>query len=208
MNTNILSYGTFVVGMCLMVALFSTHHTSEQTHHLNISTISTISKSHARYEPITRINKIDETVKNEILKHRIMSRYKHVSPDLAEDVVKYAAQYAKPDFPKQEDLIAVIAVESSFNPKAKSKLKVDPALGLTQIRPGAWKHKLSMKDLVNVEGQIKHGADILYHNYKRVNSKALALHAYNLGLTATLRGERSKTYVVKYKRELAALTYL
>lgn len=143
---------------------------------------------------------------NAQLVSNITSRYKNVSPELATKIVIYTAMYAKPTFPKQEDLLAVIAVESAFNPAAKSNLKTDPAIGLTQIRPGAWRHKIKKSELSDIEGQIKYGAYILEHNYNRVNSKALALHAYNLGLTAALRGVRSKTYVVKYQREFKALT--
>lgn len=149
---------------------------------------------------------VAQSTKHEWLKNKILARYSKVDPNLADEIVKYTAVYAKHDFPRQEDLIAVIAIESSFNPKAVSNLKTDPAIGLTQIRPGAWRHKLSKHDLRTVENQIKHGAAILAHNYQRVNDKALALHAYNLGLTAALRGARSKTYVIKYKRELNALT--
>jgi soluble lytic murein transglycosylase-like protein len=136
----------------------------------------------------------------------ILDRYKHVDDDLIHDVVFYSHKYARPDFPKQADILAMIATESSFNPKAVSKLKRDPAIGLTQIRPGAWRHKIKRHELNDVENQIKYGAEILAHNYKKLQDKHLALHAYNLGLTSVLRGQRSKTYVVKFERELKALT--
>ena len=139
---------------------------------------------------------------NEALYRKLSARYTKVPEPILREAIEYAGVYAKPDFPKQQDLLAVIAVESSFNPKAKSQLKSDPAIGLTQIRPKAWGYKLYKVDLATIENQIKYGSEILTHNYKRVNDKSLALHAYNLGLTSILKGKRSKTYVVKYEREL------
>lgn len=163
-------------------------HESLVTHHIGDSFHTSINKT------------------NEALIAKISNRYTHVSPELVAEVVEYTHKYAKSDFPKQEDLLAVIAVESSFNPNATSNLKHDPAIGLTQIRPKAWSHKYKHSELASIENQIKYGAEILAHNYKRVGDKELALHAYNLGLTSVLRGKRSKTYVVKYHRELFSLT--
>lgn len=132
---------------------------------------------------------------------KISRRYTSVPRHLIKQVVEYSKEYERPDFPRQQDILAVIAIESSFRPHAVSNLKRDPAIGLTQIRPNAWRHKIKRHELNSIENQIKYGADILAHNYRRLGDKDMALHAYNMGLTATLKGARNPTYVHKFKHE-------
>lgn len=111
----------------------------------------------------------------------ISTRYK-VDPQLVERIVKAAKKYERPDFPRAHHLLGLIGVESSFNPKAVSKLKRDPAVGLTQIRPGVW--DIPKQQLSTIEGQVKHAADILAQYYERLGHDAdAALHAYNVGIT-------------------------
>lgn len=131
----------------------------------------------------------------------VTDEYK-ISKQEAEKIVKLVKKYEKPSFPQAHDLLAVIGIESSFNPHAKSGLKVDPALGLTQIRPKMWGIKPAVLK-GNIEVQIKKAVDILTHNYERLGSKDKAIHAYNVGITNVIQGKGSNlSYVAKWKNEL------
>lgn len=144
---------------------------------------------------------------NTALTYLIKKRFTSKSEYFISDVVKYADKYARPDFPTKVDILSVIAIESSFNPEAKSNLKTDPAIGLTQIRPGQWSHKLKKQELKSIENQVKYAAEILEINYQSLNRNAnLALNAYNIGLTATRRGDRNDNYVTKFHYEKTYLT--
>jgi soluble lytic murein transglycosylase-like protein len=130
---------------------------------------------------------------------KISKRYK-VNPKLALDVVKLAKKYEKTVFPKQNDILAIIGIESSFNPSAVSALKNDPAVGLTQIRPSVW--GLDATQLGgNIEQQIAVSSNILSQYNKRLKNPTDAVHAYNVGLTAFLRGDHNPNYVQKFEKE-------
>lgn len=139
----------------------------------------------------------------------ISARYK-VDPDLVQQIVTAAKKYEKPDFPRAHHLLGLIGVESSFNPNAVSKLKRDPAVGLTQIRPGVW--DIPKKQLATIDGQVKHAAEILSQYYHRLDQDAdAALHAYNVGITNHRRSAKDPSkanprYVPKVRAEVDRLT--
>ncbi len=129
----------------------------------------------------------------------VTSKYK-VDQDLAKDIVKSAKKHARPTFPKVEDLLAIIGIESSFRPDAVSPLKKDPAVGLTQIRPNVW--GLDAKELMNdIDKQIAHSAEILARYKRELGDPEDAVHAYNVGITAFKRGDHNPNYVNKFKAE-------
>lgn len=134
------------------------------------------------------------------LSKTIAAKYR-VDKELVMKVVNLAYEYEDKTFPKAEDILAIIGVESSFNPKSKSNLRSDPALGLMQVRPGVW--NIDPDHLDTVEMQIKYGVDILRHYYKKLGNAEDAIQAYNLGLTRFRRGGRNTRYVAKYQQELA-----
>lgn len=150
--------------------------------------------------------KVHSMDQQEWLSRRITQRYTKTDPNLAEQIATAATKYQHHDFPKAEDIVAVVAIESIFNPKAKSNLKKDPAKGLMQVRHGVWKHKIQGEDMTKVSNQIKHGADILAHYYDVLQDKNEAIMAYNVGLTAVLKGRKNKEYLSKYYRERKAFT--
>lgn len=131
----------------------------------------------------------------------VLSKYKTIDPKLAEQVVKLAIRYEKPTFPRAEDILAVVGIESSFKPHAVSQLKSDPAVGLMQIRPAVW--KLDKEALVgSIDKQIKTGADILHKYYQRTKTPEGALQAYNVGITNYLNKKNlNPRYVPKFERE-------
>lgn len=135
------------------------------------------------------------------LAKKIAKEYR-VDTELVQDVVNLAYKYQDKEFPKAEDILAIIGVESSFNPDSKSALKRDPAVGLMQVRPGIW--NIEPGDLATIEGQIKHGVDILRKYYRKTGSADDAVQAYNLGITSFRRGNRNPRYVDKYRNFMAA----
>jgi membrane-bound lytic murein transglycosylase MltF len=134
------------------------------------------------------------------LASRIKGKYKHLSDN---DAVKYASlakKHEHPVFPKAEDILAISGIESSFNPNAKSKLKVAPARGLMQVRPEIW--GIKKKDLETPEQQIKKGAEILTQYHSKFGDIDSAVHAYNIGETNLRKGKNENPkYVSKYKEE-------
>ncbi len=149
----------------------------------------------------TSLYEVSKRAPQEAIVQRIVTRY-NVDRDIARAVVQAAHKQERDRFPKAKDIIAIVGIESSFDPKAKSQLKQDPALGLMQIRPGVW--KMSPNELLTIEKNVEHGAAILEHYYNKLGKKRdSAVQAYNIGITAYLEGEKNSVYLKKYKREVA-----
>lgn len=131
----------------------------------------------------------------------ILDKYK-IAPEQAKKIAILAKKYENNVFPKAIDLLAVIGIESSFDSNAKSNLKHDKAIGLTQIRPKVWGIEAStLKN--DIDKQVSLSADILSKYYHKLGNKDSAIHAYNVGIT----NFRNKTglnpeYVQKWKNEL------
>lgn len=135
----------------------------------------------------------------------VLDKYK-ISPDKAQEIVELTKKHEKDVFPKAADLLAIIGIESSFNPAAKSHLKHDKAIGLTQVRPKIW--GIHVKDLRgNLDKQVELSADILSKYYRKLGSKDKAVHAYNVGLTNVRHGTGlNPAYLQKWKTELKRYT--
>lgn len=141
-----------------------------------------------------------ELQRQQDLANKIAERY-HVDQDFALQVVQLAHKYEKPTFPKAKDILAIIGVESSFDPDAVSGLRHDPAVGLMQVRPSMW--NLDREDLSgDVEKQIQMGSDILHQYYTHFKNPRAALAAYNVGPTNYRQGNKAPGYVAKYANEL------
>lgn len=135
------------------------------------------------------------------LTQAVLKKY-NIEPELAKDVVQLAYKHEYSDFPKAKDLLAVIGVESSFRPHAKSELPRDPARGLMQVRANVW--NVNPEDLHDVELNIQHGSKILNTYYKKFRgNKAAAIQAYNVGETAFRGGDRNPEYLQKVMKELS-----
>jgi uncharacterized lipoprotein YajG len=126
----------------------------------------------------------------------------NINKQLAQKIVAIARQNAQPVFPKTQDILAIIGVESSFRPNVKSKLRHDPAYGLMQVRPGVWRKRIDPKSLQTIEGQIQAGVAVLSHYYTLTHTKTGAVMAYNVGITAYLNGRKNWRYVYKYHLQL------
>jgi len=130
---------------------------------------------------------------------RGIARTYRVGLDLSQEVVNLAFKLEDEVFPKAEDILAVIGIESSFNPQSVSPLRKDPARGLMQVRPGVW--NLDLESFEDIESQIKNGVAILKHYYRKTGNREDTLHAYNIGLTRFRRGGRNPSYVAKVQHE-------
>jgi hypothetical protein len=134
----------------------------------------------------------------------ISAKYK-VDPDDALEIVRLAHKYEKTTFPKAEDILAIIGVESSFDPDAVSGLRRDPAVGLMQVRPKVW--GMDAADLQgDIEKQISTGSDILHLYYKKLRHRDAAVAAYNVGMSEFRSGNTAEGYVGKYMQELKQYT--
>lgn len=92
------------------------------------------------------------------------------------------------DFPKREDILAVIQVESKFNSKAKGL----GGRGLMQVRHGSYDPELNLTQ----------GVQYLRDMYERYGSSRKAFMAYNAGPKAIDQGKglgfkRASIYVKK-----------
>lgn len=156
---------------------------------------SQIHKKSHRVNPPT--NEFAETAKQIAAKYKI--EYK-----LALEIVQLAQKYKKPGFPSAEDILAIVGIESSFNPDAKSGLSKDPAVGLMQIRPGVW--DIPAETLKDPEENIKYGSAILHKYYKKLKNPEDAIQAYNIGITNFRNGVEAPRYLNKYNREISNYT--
>jgi hypothetical protein len=138
---------------------------------------------------------------------QITQRY-GADPDFVAQVIQLVKKYQKPGFPTARDLMAIIAVESEFDPDAVSGLRHDPAVGLMQVRPNVW--GLDPEQLKDPEFAIAKGAEILHKYYRHLHGdKEAALQAYNVGLTNYQQGEENPHYVRKFltrMKNLAPIT--
>jgi soluble lytic murein transglycosylase-like protein len=107
-------------------------------------------------------------------------------PNISALVEKASLKYGIP----KEILMAIISVESGFNPRAYNKNKDGTEdRGLMQVN---YQHNISLmkeygitdpEQLYDPELNIEVGARILYENYKRFGNWVMAIKAYN-GLKA------------------------
>lgn len=148
----------------------------------------------AQIAPVEPKRQLDPKLQTAI--ETIASRY-GADSDLVEQVFELAKKYEKPGFPTARDILAIIAVESDFNPDAVSQLKTDPAVGLMQVRPQKW--KMSPEELKDPETSIRVGSAILHKYYKHLRgNKEAAVQAYNIGMKNFRQGQESPNYLNKF----------
>ncbi len=110
-------------------------------------------------ELLTVENKSELHITNYILKY-----YKKVPPVLAKEIAKVVLEKSAEYNVSFHVIVAVMEVESNFDPFSVSKLKKDPARGLMQVRYNVWKKTLGIKsayDLHSVTGGIDAGTRVL-----------------------------------------------
>lgn len=105
---------------------------------------------------------------------QIAEEYK-IGYDFAKSTVDLAYKHSQPSFPTPIDILAVVAVESSFNKDAGHR--IGPSIGLMQINRSAHKDNASF----DPEKNIAFGAKLLADYRKNTRSTSQALVAYNAG---------------------------
>lgn len=120
---------------------------------------------------------------------------------LISKIVHYAQKYARDDFPKTEDILAIIAVESTYNTNARHR----GSWGLMQIEAKSHRGKYSGGNLTSIDTNIRVGSEILNEYYVSTGSRSNAIMAYNVGIGSFLKGRRPHEYLSKVNRERDAL---
>lgn len=147
-------------------------------------------------EPLPGFNKLYPKPDLEPITQAIIDKYRRPEP-LAHKLVYLAEKYSYPDFPNRSDILAIMAVESSFNPNAYYLGNT----GVMQINLKAHPHLFRKSKTLSVEAQVKHGVEILRRKYLflKGNVKAAVL-AYNVGAGAYLKGEYDIAYFNKWTK--------
>lgn len=120
-------------------------------------------------------------------------------------IVRLAEKHADPVFPTKEQILAVIAVESSFKPGARNK----GSFGLMQIQERSHRARIQGRSLTNPEVNVEVGVSILKEYYLAVgrNPRA-ALLAYNAGVGGYRAGRYNNEYYRKVNREVVKISKL
>jgi soluble lytic murein transglycosylase-like protein len=106
----------------------------------------------------------------------------------AKEIVTTAMIYSNPTFPTVYDTLAIIGVESHFNPYAISSTG---AKGLMQIL-----YKTASFD---IEKNINDGVSLLQEYKDKLNSEDAVIQSYNLGIRAYMAGSRNQDYLNNFK---------
>ena len=125
-------------------------------------------------------------IKVEKLTTNISTKYK-VPEDYTKEIVEHAYQLgSSKGFPTALDILAIIAIESSFNKYAVSKSN---AIGLMQIKyvPSSFEVRQNLIDGVRLLR--------IYNQSLQVDA---AIQAYNLGIGNYKKGMRNSNYLMKF----------
>lgn len=143
-----------------------------------------------------------ESIPSDGMVEKVSTLYQ-ISIPLSERIVKAAEQNAYSDFPSRNDILAIIAVESSFNPKASHK----GSKGLMQVHESAHKDKTKGKSLFNIEVNIAIGASILREYFLALGkNKKSAVLANNSGIGNYLRRKFKLEYYKKFRKQYDLLS--
>jgi soluble lytic murein transglycosylase-like protein len=153
---------------------------------------------------------LSSQAEEDVLFLKIMYTKPRLDQELARTVARHVARYATLYRQDPDLVLAIIAVESGFNPRAISG---KGATGLMQVMP-QWKRVLGIQeDLTDPETSIKYGLQILGFYSEMYKDREMALTAYNRGPgpvdMALMRGEHPGNHyaprVLKTYEKLKAL---
>ena len=144
------------------------------------------------------------TSSENVLYLKVMLLKPGIDKQLARDIAHSVAIRAREHRRDPDLVLALIAVESNFNPNAVSPTG---ALGLTQVMP-SWKASLGIKqDLRDVDTSIQTGLHILGAYEQTFGGLELALTAYNRGPTAVYTDMKNGTIPLNGYAENCMKTY-
>lgn len=137
---------------------------------------------------------IPDKISNPINKYAAAEAYIinkwNTEPLLARQVILEAKKHSNPDFPRKEDILAIIAIESGFKTSAVSTAK---AKGLMQV--------LYKPTTFDITQNIYDGTFLLKDYYKKLSNISATIQAYNVGIGAYKQGNRNHEYLEKYYYE-------
>ncbi len=127
----------------------------------------------------------------------VSKRFK-LSETAAQEIIALADKYATDSFPKRNDILAIIAVESSYNTRAKNR----GCYGLMQIQKASHLKALKGRSLHNPAVNIEVGAGVLtaYYDLLKENKRG-AILSFNAGIGSYLKGRYETKYYLKYLKE-------
>lgn len=126
----------------------------------------------------------------------ISAKYR-CKPEVAAKVVQQASTHAYMDFPTRDDILAIIALESRFNPFAKQ----GGSFGLMQVLTRT--HRGLIRDKDSISDQVRVGTHILRQYYLDTGkSRRAAVMSYNVGPGAYKKGVRATKYYDSYSDKL------
>lgn len=127
----------------------------------------------------------------------ISERFK-ISQKLSKEIVELATEYAHTTFPKRNDILALIAVESTYDVNARSR----GCLGLMQIEKKSHLKLIKGRSLKNPRVNIEVGSTVLnqYHVILKGNERGTVL-SFNAGIGNFLKGRYKSEYHAKYQKE-------
>ena len=147
---------------------------------------------------VDQLFSLDHAFMDEHYVNLIQTVYKVNKKEAKTIIGNITKQTAGWDFPTKRDVLAVIAIESSFNCKARSS----SSIGCMQVNAKAWNKKDTY--LLNVENNVSEGTRILRQYYDQQGGDLRkTLLAYNVGPTALRRGEYNEEYWKNFQREYA-----
>lgn len=115
---------------------------------------------------------------------------------LVKDIVSTSKVLASQvPFPQHLDVLAIVAIESEFNPYARSN---KGAKGLGQI--------LYKKARFDITSNLEDTVNLLALYKKKFGSTEAAIMAYNVGETSYRKGVRNPNYLAKFKKAKKELT--
>lgn len=147
---------------------------------------------------ISEIQKKDE---NDSLVAYVATKYK-IPYNISKQIVFSATINAFSDFPSRDDILAIIAVESSFHPEVSYR----GSHGLMQVESKSHRGRLRGRNVHNIDVNIEIGSLALRDCYTLTsNSIKNATLCYNSGFYNFLKGRYRLEYYRKYKAKLLSI---
>lgn len=145
---------------------------------------------------IERVKPKNDGTKHLILK--VINGY-GVEESYARSIVSFVKKNSYKDFPTAKDILAIIGIESAFDPAAENK----GAYGLMQIQY-FWfkKYVTNFEELYNPFVNMPIGIFTLRQYFLKLGNKEDAVIAYQAGIGKFLDGEWNNEYLNRYREEL------
>jgi hypothetical protein len=134
--------------------------------------------------------------RDERLVQAMAKRYK--KPErLIRQIVTIVNQTVNEGFPSRDQVLALIAVESRFDPDAVYR----GSYGLMQIQAHSNRRRLNGRNLKDALTNIHIGIEILTEYYSTLGNKKKTIEAYNMGILPVMKGKHNSSYYALYEKE-------